>query len=39
LAERFDAALNRRIERLELTMQLVSVGCFLAVLIWAWGLS
>jgi hypothetical protein len=39
LAERFDAALNRRIEHLELTMQLVSVGCFLAVLIWAWGLS
>lgn len=39
LAERFDAALNRRIERLELAMQLVSVSCFLAVLIWAWGLS
>jgi hypothetical protein len=39
LAERFDAALNRRIERLELAMQLASVGGFLAVLIWAWGLS
>ena len=39
LAEGFDAVLNHRIERLELAMQLVSVGCFSALLIWAWGLS
>jgi len=39
LAEGFDAALNRRIERLELAMQLASVGCFSALLIWAWGLN
>ena len=39
LAEGFDAALNHRIERLELAMQLASVGCFSALLIWAWGLN
>ena len=38
LAEGFSAARNRRIERLELTMQLASLGAFALLLIWAWSL-
>ena len=38
LAKGFSAAINRRIERLELAMQLASLGAFALVLIWAWSL-
>jgi hypothetical protein len=38
LAETFSAVWHHRIERLELAMQLLALGCFSAVLAWAWNL-